>query len=316
MRVSLSVEEAYEAAYEVAEELQATAGTRLRILCDQRSWLFDDRIKSLESCLSKLDAGSGPLGEVVDLYAATVVVPTQDELDIATTAVLSRLTGYLKPTRILAAETFAYDDIHVIARLDGVVSPRSVSGAALKKEFEVQVRTGLQYAWWRATHDQIYKSPDPRAHGWEMQRSSGQAKASLELLDGVISDLAGASDLQRPAPTPMTYREEPRKWLDLWPKQEWPTDLHRYTMTVNSLLAAVNARHEDVEGEMRAAAFADVISSPFISPVQAVVLALWEMVEEGLSGGLLAHKMRVLVTPEMESLRPALTLDPQVRFDP
>jgi ppGpp synthetase/RelA/SpoT-type nucleotidyltranferase len=316
MRVANSVAEAYDASLQVAKELQKTAGTRLRILCDLNSWLFDDRIKSLESCVSKLDAGSGPLSDVIDLYAATVIVPTQDELDVAMSHVLARVGGTVKPPRSVTAETFLYDDIHVIAKLDRIVSPRSLSPAALTRSFEVQVRTGLQYAWWRATHDQIYKSADPAAHAWPMQRSSGQAKASLELLDGVLSDLATASDLQRPSPTPSGYQAEPRKWLDLWPRSEWPTDIHRYTTSVNRLLEAVNARHEDVESELRAADFNDVVGSRDISPVQAVVIALWEMLDSHLSDALVASSLRVLVTPEMVALRPSLNLAPEASFPP
>lgn len=149
MRVPESIGFAYDEAIAVVEPLAAVAGTRLRVMCAQNGWLFDDRIKSAESCLSKLESGGSPLSELHDLYATMVVVPTQVEIELAIDKILGLFDGTLKVRAFSGPENFAYDDVHVIARLCGKVSPRSVpNDAVLKRYFEIQVRTGSSPNAW------------------------------------------------------------------------------------------------------------------------------------------------------------------------
>lgn len=316
MNVSDSIAIAYDATVDVARELQTVAGTRLRVICSEHGWLFDDRVKSLESCLSKLDSGSGPIEELVDMYAATVVVPTQNELDHASAQILSRFSGDLKPRRHSSAEVFAYDDIHILAKLEGMVSPMSVSKSALERRFEIQVRTGLQYSWWKATHDQIYKSAAAEDHSWAMVRSSGQARASLELLDGVLSDLPRASAMLRQAPPGSDYDDGSRRLLDFWPRAAWPSDIHRFIGSVDALLSVCGMDLEGARAALSDLKMAPALASRQISPAQAVSAALWLARGGGFVSALKAHNKRILVTAEMQTLCPWIRTSADVAFSP
>ena len=296
---------------DVVLPLASVAGTRLRVLCAEHGWLFDDRIKSIESCLSKLEAGSAELASLHDLYGAMVIVPTQNELDPACEAILQSFSGELK-TRSIPADTFVYDDIHVLAKLEGKVSPRSVPFAqVLEREFEIQVRTGMQYAWWRATHEAMYKSSDESSHTWEMKRAAGQARASLELLDGLLSDLPAAATLQRPRASD-TDEMKPKRLLQSWSPAARPEDVFRFCLSVNRLLRATSFDLDKLEQILSEAGFAEVIRSRDVTPFQAVTIALERALGSAdLSSSLITAGFSVLVTPEMIAVEPDLErLDP------
>ena len=153
-----SVAEAYEHQQAILEDVSKFAGGWLRELCQSSKWLYDERLKEPESAVAKLEAGgSSSLAEMDDLWAATVIVPTLAEVPAATAGILALFTGQQKPRRSWDARSFPYDDVHVIATLGSKVAP-SVAGPEVRgRRFEVQVHTGLQYAWWRATHATLYK---------------------------------------------------------------------------------------------------------------------------------------------------------------
>ncbi|WP_341952939.1 hypothetical protein [Salinibacterium sp. TMP30] len=307
MRIPDSVAIAYEEALAVATPLRTLASKRLRLICAKNNWLFDDRIKSEESCLSKLEMGGGPLKDLPDLYAATIVVPTQNELDAAVSELSKSFEGTLKPMRLKSAEEFIYDDIHMLAHLGLKVSPAAVSSPIRSRIFEIQVRTGLQYAWWRATHDQVYKSATDEGHGWGVRRVSGQAKASLELLDNVLADLEKAGQQQRPGPQPSNPKLESREWLRRWSPSRRPTDAHRFATTADSLLSACGVSSTSVETAFESADIACLVNDSDVTPGQVVLAAVHSLIGADLGARLVAANKCVLVTSELVNLYPAIS---------
>src|SRR4051812_26354078 len=104
----------------LGEELERIAGPRLQLeICKPNEWLFSGRVKSEESALAKLQLGPvKSLSEMQDIYATTIVVPTKAEVGAAINAVQAVFPGAeVVPRRRPRAETFIYDDTHVVAEM-------------------------------------------------------------------------------------------------------------------------------------------------------------------------------------------------------
>lgn len=312
MRIPDTVTRAYEAELALIEPLRRLAGNRLRILSADNSWLFDDRVKSLESALSKLETGRSSLREMNDLYAAMVVVPTQKHVNAASEAILTSFSGQVRPTRHLEASSFVYDDTHIIATLRGKVSPRAVPHpAVLDRPFEIQIHTGVQYAWWRATHDDIYKGSSPAGRSWAARRASGQARASLELVDGVMADFEGAAQLQKALrPNDDDAGEDVRSWLQLWPRSRRPADEVRFASTAVELTTTVAVARDLVTQKLATDDMSVFIANPEITPIQVVLIACHQVAGSSMFVKLASAQRRVLITAELVAAYPGLSALP------
>jgi hypothetical protein len=302
-----SVAEAHERQQVILRLVEDLAGSRLRELCRRQQWLFDERHKPVESALAKLEAGASPsLALMDDLWAALVVVPTAAEVPAAAAQVLQLFDGVQKPSRRRDAQAFPYDDVHVIAALGSKVSQAVASPEVLNRRFEVQIHTGLQYAWWRATHDTVYKGG---SRDWRTVRAASQARASLELLDAVLADLHGAGQLQSALPGPEAEPDTllPEKWLDLWRPEDRPRDVLRFCDTVMRLIRACGLSPEELQQYLRGDSARDLIGQRDLTPGQAVTLATARLVGADFRGRLKRAGVRVLVTPEMAQWPPDLS---------
>lgn len=311
MRVPPSFGLAYLEEYKVATELKRIAGTRVQTtVCQPNQWLFDDRIKPEESALAKLQLGPiAALGEMRDMYATTVVVPTPTEVRPAVDAVLLQLPDAREQTRRQGdPQTFVYDDVHVIARL-GDTAPGLAPGLQ-EREFEIQIRTGLQYAWWRATHDVVYKGG---ARTWRLSRLASQARASLEMLDAVLADLDGAAAL-----LPEAEHDEDRLfervagWLERWPAVRRPVDVARFYASVEALATASGRGLDNLERVLDTDTGVALVGDEEVTPFQAILGALVQ--EDGPNVvDSLPRDPFVLVTPELTRSCPSTDAIPVAR---
>jgi len=291
------------------EALQRIAETRLRVMCARNHWLFDNRVKNVESTLLKLELGrTSALNEMIDLYATMVVVQTARELDVAVDAVLELFDGEVKQRPAKPPDTFPYDDVHIHARLGSKVSPPAMSDAVRQRGFEIQVRTGLQYAWWRATHDVTYKGAVKQ---WASQRVAGQTRAALELLDGLLADIPKSAELQlavdkddRPS-VPLSA-----SWLDLWEEPQRPEDISRFCESVDSVVGAAAVEAGSVGSALSDGSHAHLVNSEQLTPAQAVFVVVDELAATGWTGALVERGRRLLVTREMISVRAELNSVP------
>ncbi len=250
MQIPASVELAYWPEHANANELKELCGGRLwNNVCKPNQWLFADRVKGLESATAKLQlSGVRQLSEMHDLYAATVVVPTPTELKDAVDAIKDAFDRDLVTRTTSDPETFAYDNIHLHVTL-GNKAP-GLPPLLRDRVFEVQVRTGLQYAWWRATHDTVYKGGDQT---WRLARVASQARASLELTDALLADLRKAAKMLADTKT-----EEDRafratlKWLNAtWPEARRPNDVLRFFRAVRELAKATDRSDRQLRALMQ-----------------------------------------------------------------
>lgn len=274
MRVPGSFTLAYREQEATAQRLQYLAGRRLRGVCGDNKWLFDDRIKKEESAFAKLQLSSFKrISDVHDFYAAVVVVPTPAELSAAV-ATLKATFPTTKVVRRTVGDprTFSYDDIHVLVTL-GKTAP--AEPAAVKDRlFEVQVRTGLQFAWWRATHDTIYKGGEK---SWRLSRIASQVRASLELLDMVLSDLRKAARLraEQKASEDKAFAAV-AKSLERWPPARRPSDVLRFFNAIAELAKAADTTEQKIIAVLDEPEGKRLADETEVTPFQAVLGSLIE----------------------------------------
>jgi ppGpp synthetase/RelA/SpoT-type nucleotidyltranferase len=302
MIIPESVQMAYERELEVITPLRGNASSRLRLVAADNDWLFDDRVKSAESVLSKLDSGYPALSSMHDFYAAMLVVPTQKDIGKAVNAVQRSLNARVKPSKLSDVSSFAYDDVHMIAKLRGKVSPAAVTHAVvLDREFEVQIHTGVQYAWWRATHDSLYKDTGSSGATWEAKRASGQARAALEMIDGILSDFHAAGRLQPMRPMPSGDVPVALGWADYWSKRQRPDDRIRFSGSALAIIGACGIDPADVSGLLAAGALQSYVDDKALTPVQVILIACHILGGDAIFAALASIEHKVLVTSELVS---------------
>ena len=233
------------------EAVRDTAASRLRSLCESKKWLFADRMKNEESALARLQLGDVPsLSALLDFYAAAVIVPTRNHLEAATAEVSALFEVVeVRKERNADPRAFPYDDIHVYVELGS--SALSAKDDPIRvKRFEVQVRTGLQYSWWWATHDVIYKGG---IQDWRAHRLASQVRANLELLDDILANLEAVAGLQPPRddPSELDYRLL-SELSEEWELTQRPGDIRRFCETALLYSRAADVSVDDLLSELRA----------------------------------------------------------------
>ena len=307
MRVPESVARAYEEERAVVEAVRKYASSRLRILAANNSWLFDDRIKSApgEHPVEARDRPYVATRHGRDLYAAMLVVPTQKHVRAASDAVLRSLNGELRPARDVEASLFRVRRRARNRKLRGKVSPGTVSHpAVLDRQFEIQIHTGVQYAWWRATHDELYKGSSCRRL-WAARRASGQARASLELIDGILADFEAAARLQRNIPQGEDPGETARGWLAHWSRASRPADEIRFASTASAIARTAEVELNAIAQRLSAGDLQPFVSAR-ITPVQVILVACHLIGGDAIFPRFLAAHHRLLITDELLAAYPPL----------
>jgi len=265
--------------------------------------------------MSKLDSGGGPLATMVDLYAATIVVPTSRDIEAVSQALDLQFDLRRRADRSIALDQFRYDDLHVIAKLGGKVAPSAVPKIVREREFEIQIKTGLQYAWWKATHDQIYKANSVTASaGARLKRLESGTRAAIESLDNQLSDLQGAAKLQfglSDDNSEMRRLASAEALLLIWPTSRRPSDVLSFSRTIVRLAEMVDVPLEDLGAWLASTDMMDVVMQNQITPAGAVTICLVRYLKGQFSDRLSAAEASVLVTSEMIELCPELAALPQ-----
>lgn len=275
MKHPASYVDAYDDERAMLEEVKHYAGAQLQRVAIDHGWLFDDRIKSATSCLSKLESGTvKSLRHLNDFYGAMIVVPTQKELESAKAEIGAVLSITEKDRALSQASSFVYDDLHLYARLRDAISPTvATSEAVLDRVFEIQIHTGLQYAWWRATHDALYKGGRDLSSSWAAQRVSGQARAALEMVDGILSNFEVAARLQKNSAPGIPTITLDSKLLARWPRVRRPEDETRFSRSLARLLEVFEMESGRVEELFDSGALDAYIADSKITPLQVVLIA-------------------------------------------
>lgn len=172
--------------YPIEREVKDLLGTA----CDQNGWVFQDRVKSIESFALKVLDGRYKDYGLDDFYACTVVVPNLTNIEAALNLIRStfRIDAEKPGDEIRTRPTeFSFDSIRFYCRLPSSLKPSVYQDLP----FEIQVKTLLEHAWSKATHQFSYKSADV---SWAKERLSAQIKAILNNVDLSILEMDKLSE--------------------------------------------------------------------------------------------------------------------------
>ncbi len=184
-KVEASIRRAHSYLNEQYMTVQVEVREQLRETCEIQKWVFEDRLKSPESFASKLMTGRFQGYDIDDFYACTVVVPNLRGVSEAVKLVTECLDVIEKKpgdeTKALPT-SFGFDSVRLYCRTIPSVNQQKRSDL----KFEVQIKTLLEHAWAKATHDFSYKGAEA---SWAKERLSAQIKAVLDNVDLSINEM-------------------------------------------------------------------------------------------------------------------------------
>jgi ppGpp synthetase/RelA/SpoT-type nucleotidyltranferase len=194
MAVPSSVEEAYRRIEPALTALARYVRSTLRPWCDERDYLYQDRVKRLDSLAEKLETGRYERwSELDDLFACTIVIPTPTH-EAAVIAFLEKAFQATELRRrnstMKAPEVFRFDSTRFIGRVN-IMGLSELPPGAEEIRFEIQIPTVFEHAWSVVTHDLAYKADDA---DWRRARLAAQLKAAVEQIELVIAGFEGNID--------------------------------------------------------------------------------------------------------------------------
>jgi ppGpp synthetase/RelA/SpoT-type nucleotidyltranferase len=291
--------------------LKVECESRLDPIAKQHDGFFVDRVKSRDSVFSKVESGqfSRPFEQITDLYGATIAVPTLQDVDTVCAEVLE--SGFTevsrKTARGNAPKEFIYDDLHLVLLIEdsGLLADKAVLGL----QFELQIKSMLQFAWTKVTHDTVYKGDDI---SWTSDRFAAEAKASLELLDSLFTNVPTTSALHL-AKENAEYSDK-KAILDLlrerWPARSLPRVLRRAAFTIDEYRLAAAWTVETTQTVLREPAIENFLGAESLTPVQGFLAILCTKLDAAQRSAFFdavrARQALFHVTDEMELLAPEL----------
>ena len=182
MIISNAISEIYSTIYKDLVLMKRDVDVILKPLATQFDGFFISRIKGVESFAQKIEMGlTWNPDRIIDLYAATIVLPTFKEVDSIDKSLEDDFKIVKKFfNREKKPSDFIYDDKHVHLKYKHKVSPGK---EYLYRRFELQIKTFLQHGWAKATHDILYKGDKIE---WARFRMVSQIKAMLEQSDQIL----------------------------------------------------------------------------------------------------------------------------------
>lgn len=197
MIVPSSIQQQYDEWKAFIADVQSRVENTLLPFCRKHGFIFEGRMKSLESLAEKIESGRYSSWESIeDLYACTIAVPlsedegiVQDNLkrkfDIQT---IKRRGNTQKPP-----DVFRFDSTRITAKLNRPPLPQLGNEASIfKVTFEIQIKSLFEFAWAKTTHALTYKS---ELIDWKRYRLSAHLKAIVEQADFLLVGFERAAQL-------------------------------------------------------------------------------------------------------------------------
>ena len=190
VKIEASIRRAHSEYYDEYTLIQKEVRELLKGACEFRQWIFEDRIKSDESYALKLLTGRFNGYEIDDFYACTIVAPNLkavvDAIDFVKSSM--RVIEEKPGAEIKSWPTsFGFDSVRLYCKLPNSVTPQPYH----RLSFEVQVKTLLEHAWAKATHDFSYKGNEI---SWARERLAAQIKAVLDNVDLSINEMESTAN--------------------------------------------------------------------------------------------------------------------------
>jgi len=242
MKVITSLSQIYLEMLPLLEKLEERVDTIMKGQL-KNQWHYESRIKKEESFALKMETGRiSEARKMEDFFACTIVVENYNAIDDALIIIKENFDEkYRRPKSIKYTiknpDSFPFDDLRIYVKLKEKKNlPTSEFESII---FEIQIKTYLQYAWYIATHDLIYKSADI---SWSKQRIAYQIKAILENAELTIGSVDTLSE------SPMISKNTKdfncmikcKNFIEkMWEKDDLPDDMMRLSKNVASLLQAL-----------------------------------------------------------------------------
>lgn len=170
------------------EEVARRVKSTMLNFCENHSYAFISRVKTVESLAEKIETGRFEAwSELNDLFACTVIIPTlsyeQEVIDFCRTT-FAEVNITKRGQNKKAPDVFRFDSTRICAKLkrpddifaDGIINIFDI-------KFEIQIRSAFEHAWSVSTHALTYKSSEV---DWKRLRLAAQIKATVEQLDTLI----------------------------------------------------------------------------------------------------------------------------------
>jgi hypothetical protein len=210
---------------------------------------FSSRIKGSESLAEKLEGGRfGAWSAVDDLFACTVVVPTQArEVEVIEflQASFEQVALRERNRTQKPPEVFRFDGTRFIGRLrelPGLNRPAE----AYRINFEVQIPTAFEYAWQTVTHELVYKGGGV---SWARSRLAAQLRALVEQVDlfvdnfeTMVASLSASTYPEVDAREYIASRFQDLVEAGLVPRELQPASWSRFSENVFALVRSVHGR--------------------------------------------------------------------------
>jgi ppGpp synthetase/RelA/SpoT-type nucleotidyltranferase len=264
---------------QLAERAQALRTEIDRIVghyATRSGYLYESRIKALESYVAKLQTGRFSSLDLDDVLAATIVVHRTDQIRECVDAlpVAVRVEQRRDPaTRRQEPDTFGFNDTIAICRLAPPAGTDAKPGAIYDARFEIQVKTILQFAWTKLTHAVAYKANEVN---WRRYRLAAQMRAVTEQADLLYATF---DTLVQSVPPGRSDRVDDREKVfrgasqllsdGVVPLERKPADMVHFADACIVLCQVVGIGVEDALGELEA--YLRAGGYP-------VALTLWEVV--------------------------------------
>ncbi|MEN8218221.1 MAG: hypothetical protein ABFS56_17995 [Pseudomonadota bacterium] len=189
-------------------------------------------------------------------------------------------------------------------------------GLIHKLQLELQLKTLLQYAIAKATHDVLYKGDKQSAR---QIRLAAQLRALFEMAEGLMSRLELADEI-------LDFEEdkllESRIKIYEFIKDKWdlidiPSDLRRTAITIEKYLSLAKITFQELSQKVEENdEYSNMLSLRSVEPVTAILAVLIEISGEEMIKRAKKRKVFFLVPNEAEELLPVLNkIPPDLRVD-
>ena len=262
---------------------------------------FISRIKPKESFAQKIETGyfKDP-NTIIDLYAATIVVATYKEINLVERQIEREFRIKKKiENREKKPSDFVYDDIHLWIQYNPTVQ---VPGKEyLQRSFELQLKTFLQYGWYKSAHDILYKGDQL---SWPRFRIAHQIRAMLEQSDQILLRIDKASDIC-PSNDYIIFSEKNRI-LDfikkIWAPSLLPLNVKGLADNVHELLKLCGKSTDYLKQELESGRHDNLLSAASVTPYQAILGILIKMDPDSLYKGLKACRRNLYISDELKDI--------------
>lgn len=301
MIIPSNILEKYEKLYPELELLKKEIDPMLKSISEQFEGFFSSRVKSKESFAQKIEtAPINHLGEIFDLYAATIVVATQREVDLVESKIPERfkIIETIKHRKKNPSD-FIYDDVHLhIQYQPNTIVPGK---EYLSIPFELQLKTFLQYGWAKSTHDIIYKSDQL---SWPHIRVAHQIRAMLEQSDQILVQIDKVADI---CPDNDCERIKESTLILKLLKQTWdssllPSNVKGLAISICDFLRTCGKTEVELEKEMKSGAHANLLCAKSLTPFQAILGILIKTDPGSLCAGLKKENRRIYISKELKDI--------------